>query len=688
MVSGEPARQPYLHDLVSCVRAPVLSLSGRDGQLRPGGVQGVFRADRRVLSRLLLEVNDEEPAALSGQSLGATGAAFTAVVAGVRSSRKDAAVLVERERALTSSGLVERVCLDSSAQGPVGLHVRLELGCDYAAMMAVKNGEGSTGLPAEPTAGGLRWSGGQGWTSVRCDPQPTRVDPGRERLHWDVHLEPGDRVELAVTVESGEAPGAAPAATFAAGTRCWRAPEITAADPRLARLVDQGLADLEGLLLADDPAGAESFAAAGSPWFLTMFGRDSLWAARMMLPLGTDLALGTLRALARRQGRVENLATEEQPGKILHEVRREVLATGGLVLPPLYYGSVDATPLWVSLLAEAWRWGADRREVAALLPTAERALGWMRDFGDARGTGFLEYVDHLGTGLGNQGWKDSGDAIQWRDGRLAQAPIALCEVQGYAYAAALDGAELLEAFGRPGAEGWRAWALALRTRFGERFWVEDAEGAYPAVALDADQRAVDSLTSNIGHLLGTGILDAAQAGLVAARLSEPDMDSGFGLRTLSAHSAGFAPLSYHGGSVWPHDTAIVVDGLAREGHDAPAAALASGLLAAAPAFDYRLPELYAGQQAAPGREPLPYPAACRPQAWAAAAPVMLLAATLGVRPHVPRGELVVRPLRPSPFGPLQVRGLRVAGGELDLSLSPDGELTVLRAPDGLHVVAR
>ncbi|GAA3154483.1 hypothetical protein [Nonomuraea salmonea] len=245
--------------------------------------------------------------------------------------------------------------------------------------------------------------------------------------------------------------------------------------------------------------------ARASPWFLTLFGRDSIWAARMLLPLGTDLAAGTLRVLARRQGTKLDPASGEAPGKIMHELRRHEFAlhANRLRLPAAYYGTIDATPLWITLLHDAWRWGLPDGEVAALLPAMEAALGWLADHGDADGDGFLEYIDTSGSGLANQGWKDSGDAVRCHDGSRAEPPIALVEVQGYAYEAAMAGAALLDAYGRPGAERWRDYAGRLAERFRAAFWVD---GGHPALALDRDKRPVDALTSNIGHLLGTGIL--------------------------------------------------------------------------------------------------------------------------------------------------------------------------------------
>jgi glycogen debranching enzyme len=371
--------------------------------------------------------------------------------------------------------------------------------------------------------------------------------------------------------------------------------------------------------------------------------------------------------LAAYQGVREVPETAEQPGKIMHELRPGTLSIPGedVILPPLYYGTVDATALWVCLLHDAWRWGMPAEEVEVLLPHLEAALAWMRDYGDSDGDGFLEYIDTTGHGLANQGWKDSGDSIQWRDGTLAVGPIALCEVQGYAYEAAIDGAELLEAFGRPGADDWRAWAAGLKERFAASFWIDDPAGAYPAVALDAAKRKVDTVTSNIGHLLGTGILDPEQSALVARRLVSPELASGYGLRTMSQDSAGYWPLSYHGGSVWAHDTAIVIGGLAREGFRDEAERLTEGLLAAAAGFGYRMPELHAGDSAGETSAPVPYPAACRPQAWSAAAAVAVLSARLGLQADAPAGRFAADP-DPS-AGAMRIQGLRFAGEARDVT---------------------
>ena len=364
--------------------------------------------------------------------------------------------------------------------------------------------------------GGLRWVSGDDSVAIAADPAPDAVDAGTGRLSWRLELGPGESATITLRAKAHLGRNA----VFAGATRVpWSRPTLACVDRRLPQAVHQGLDDLEGLLLEDAVEGPDErgdlFAAAGSPWFLTLFGRDSLWTARMLMPLGTDLAMSTLRVLARRQGTRHDPESEEQPGRILHEVRAEPLALEHFTLPPTYYGTADATQLFVTCCAEAWRWGADPDEVRELIPAVERALGWMEE---QAGDGFVRYVDSTGHGLSNQGWKDSVDSIQWADGSLAEPPIALSEVQAYAFQAAMLGADLLDGFDRPGGDRWRAWASSLAERFRERFWVEDADGRFPAVALDAQGAAVDSVASNMGHLLDTGLLDDEEAVAIAVGL--------------------------------------------------------------------------------------------------------------------------------------------------------------------------
>ncbi len=664
--------QPALFDLVSCVKAPSQVLSARDGQIDEGGVQGWLVADRRLLSRMHLTVDGGTPVGLSHEVRGAAGAMFRGIVPGLGAPTNDPTFFVERRRQVGHDSLLETFTFTSTARTSLTCELVVALATDLSSMAEVRVGSPRDAVLPEGHPDGLRWARGDDAVVVTADPPPYAVESGR--LSWTRELGPGE--SATVTVRATAHLGREPA--FGAATRApWSRPVLSCVDRRLPAVVHQGLDDLEGLLLEDAGEGPDDrgdlFAAAGSPWFLTLFGRDSLWTARMLLPLGADLAMSTLRALARRQGTRHDPESEEQPGRILHEVRAEPLALEHFTLPPTYYGTADATQLFVTCCAEAWRWGADPDQVRALLPAVERALGWI---GEQAGDGFVRYVDSSGHGLSNQGWKDSVDSIQWADGSLAEPPIALSEVQAYAFEAAVLGADLLDGFDRPGGDHWRAWASSLAERFRETFWVEDADGRFPAVALDAHGAPVDSVASNMGHLLGTGLLDPEEAALVAGRLGSPDLDSGFGLRTLTARSPAFSRLSYHGGTVWPHDTAVAVAGLARHGFAEPAGSLLSGLLRAAPCFDFRLPELYGGDSAEQAACPMPYPPACRPQAWAAAAPVAALVALLGLEVDVPRGRVAVRPMLPTDLVPLSVSGLRLGDHDLTVEVDRGGDVRV------------
>jgi glycogen debranching enzyme len=674
-------RQPLVHELVPTVSAPTSVLAGADGQIRASGVQGVFHADTRVLSAALLRLDGREPEALGHAPDGPGTTRFVAVARWLGDQQHDPTVRVERTRRVTAGGVDELIEIGSAASGPVSTTVTLGLAADLAPIETVRSGGAGEAVPAESTgAGVLTWSGdGIAVTVTGLDAE---ADPAGQ-LRWRVDLTPGERVTLGWGLRVDD-----PAAVMRGPVRPreWSRPAVHADDRRLDRLVDSSLDDLETLRLTEAAGPGDTFLGAGVPWYLTLFGRDSLWAARMLLPLGTELAAGTLRVLARRQGTRVDPLSGEAPGKIMHELRRHEFALPGegLRLPATYYGTVDATLLWVSLLHDAWRWGLRDSEVAALLPHAEAALGWLDEYADPDGDGFVEYLDTTGRGLANQGWKDSGDAVRYRDGRPAAPPIALVEVQGYAYRAAVDGAALLDAFGRPGAEKWRGYAAGLAENFRARFWVD---GGYPALALDRDKRPVDSLTSNIGHLLGTGLLRPDEQRAVADALATEAMSGGYGLRTMSAGDGGFSPLSYHCGSVWTHDTAIVAAGLARAGFDAAATTLIDGLLATAEAFDYRLPELHAGDARAALRRPMPYPAACRPQAWSAAASILLLQAALGVYPDVPGGRVELRPLAGAPLGAITARDLRIAGQPVDVQVDAAGTPSITGLPPGLTVSA-
>ncbi|WP_433220182.1 glycogen debranching N-terminal domain-containing protein [Dactylosporangium sp. CS-047395] len=639
-------RQPYLHEHVTCVAAPATWLSGPSGELA-ADPDGLYVEDRRALSRLAVTVAGHVPVPIGARRDGAAAAEFTAVIRELGDPGPDPTVTLTRRREAGPRGGTETLVLANASHVTLTVAVVVRAATDFARMGAVKDGR-TDALSTVELGGSVTSPDGM---TVVVDSAPAPDGPG---LRWDVTLPPRQRWTARLTFTRSDVDGAV-------GVDFRSALEVVADDRRLDALVRTGVEDLEALRRTDGP---DVYYTAGSPWYLTLFGRDSLWAARLALPMGTEVAAGTLRALARRQGERHDPDTDEEPGKILHEVRPP---DASYHLPPVYYGTVDATALWVSTLADAWRWGMPAAEVRELLPNVERALDWL-----AGHEGFIAYRAN-GKGLTNHGWKDSGDGVQHADGRIASGPLALSEVQAYAYRAALDGAALLDAFDRPGAAHWRAWAADLAERFRKAFW---CPGGYPAIALDGTGAQVDSVASNMGHLLGTGLLNPDESLLVAEHVAA--LASPFGVRTVSPGSAGYNILSYHLGSVWPHDTAIALLGLVRDGHRTVAAELVRALLAAGERFEFRLPELYGGDAVATA-----YPASCRPQAWSAAAGPALLVALLGLDADVPAGRITLRPLAPSPVGAYRVRGLRIGGTDLDVSVTADGVATVHSGPPGI-----
>ncbi|TWD84100.1 glycogen debranching enzyme [Kribbella amoyensis] len=666
---------PYLHDLVTAVAAPWVALSPRSGQLTSHGAEGVYARDRRVLATSRVTVDGREPLPVHVDEPTAWTTRHTAVIEGLGDAGHDPTVLLHRTRSVAGDGMTEQLTLVNNSHVTVDCTVTLALGTDLAGTAAVRS-EAAADLPAlEPAvvgATGLRWESAGTTVTALLEPAPLSLGEVPGEVSWQLSVPAGEETTVAVTV-SGDFP-ATEGFTIEPPAERITYGEVVAAseDARLQRWVRRSLDDVAGLQLAADGPAGDRYLGAGPPWYLTLFGRDSLISSGMLLPVDPGLAAGTLRALARRQGTKVDPDAAEQPGKIPHELRAEVADHGGgLVLPAVYYGTHDATQLWITTLHKAWRWGMPPTEVEELLPNLQNALAWIRDYADPDGDGFLEYIDESGHGLANQGWKDSSDSVQWPDGTLAKAPIALCEVQGYAYAAAVAGAELLTAFGLPGADEWTGWAAALKERFRATFWVD----GYPAIALDGEKRPVAGPASNMGHLLGTGLLDPQEEAVVAALLGEEQLDSGFGLRTLSSAMTAFNPLGYHTGSVWPHDTAMTVQGLYAAGQGTTATKYVRGLLDAAEGFEYRMPELYGGAGTAEESTPTPYPLSCRPQAWAAASAIAVVVAALGVEPHVPRGTLDLTPADPFPWQRLQLHGLKI--GERTVSVEyENGELTV------------
>ncbi|HEV3358159.1 MAG TPA: glycogen debranching N-terminal domain-containing protein [Pseudonocardiaceae bacterium] len=621
MTADTASRQPLLHDEFVTLLAPNQVWSDRDGRIGRHGVHGYWTGDQRVVSAISVDVvgSDVEPVATVPESASAT--VFTALLRGFDGPGADPDVRLDRRLTVGADGVAESVRITSRLAESRSVELVVRIRPDASGMDGVRGGAGAVATPFEVTDDGAGWYAGAVSVTLLAQGGVVERDGDEVVLRWKSLVGKGVSLEARWAVRFGAPDAVVVAARVPAR---WTVP-AEVGDDRLRRWIGRAMADLDALRVRR-PGTDDEFLAAGAPWFFTLFGRDSLWAARFLLPVDTSIAASTLRVLAALQGTRVDPDSAEQPGKIMHELRQATLPVDNkrITLPPLYYGTIDATPLWICLLHDAWRAGLPEDEVRALLPALERALAWMRDYGDADGDGLLEYIDESGHGLANQGWKDSHDSIQWRDGSLAEGPIALCECQAYAHEAAMHGADLLDAFGLAGGAQWRAWAGRLAERFRETFWIADERGTFPAIALDARKRPVDTVTSNIGHLIGTGLLNAEEERLVADRLVAPDLAGGYGLRTLSTTAGGYWPLSYHGGSVWPHDTAIAIDGLRRAGFGKEAGQLAEQLIAAAVAFDYRMPELYSGD--ADRARPTPYPAACRPQAWSAAAAVSVWAA--------------------------------------------------------------
>ena len=687
--SGEPAGVGAGCDTVTLVEGATFCLSDRHGDMVAGGWHGLFFRDARVLSRWELRVDGQVAESLSVESSEAFAAQFI-LRRMPRAGLADSTLLVVRER-LVADGLREIISLHNLGREPTVVSLELHADADFADLFSVKQGGAPLGgaqmtvldgelMLAESTErvhglsvtasgdpsvlpGSLRWrvvvAPGQCW-QTEVVAQPTLAD---QKIR--TRLRRGEQVAASAPVRKIEV---------------WRdtATTVETGHQVLGAVLRQTEGDLGALLIHDDTGRGHSFVAAGAPWFMTLFGRDGLLTAWMALPLDVGLSIGTLQRLAAVQGRRVDLITEEEPGRIMHEIRRGP-ASADVLGGAIYYGSVDATPLFVMLLAESWRWGADETVVRSLLPAADAALAWAENYGDRDGDGFIEYRRGTDRGLINQGWKDSSDGVNDAAGRTAEPPIALCEVQGYHYAALRARAELAEAFGDAAtAAGLRDRADSLRGRFLDAFWLPE-KGWY-AIALDSSKRQVNALTSNVGHCLWTGIAIDEHAAVLVERLSGAEMNSGFGLRTLAATMGAYNPMSYHNGSVWPHDTAIAVAGLLRYRHVPGAVALAqrlaTGLLDAAAAFGGRLPELYCGFPRSQFRSPVPYPTSCSPQAWASAAPLLLVRSFLGLDPHVPARRLAVAPHLPEAWGRIALTDLRL--GSVTAYLEVEGQTVKTR----------
>jgi len=657
---------------------------------------GLYYKDTRFLSDYLLTVNDHPPLLLStsadrayashvdlaNQDLVTVDGAIQAI---------QGTVNIRRTRVIKGR-LYERIRVKNYNANAVELTVGLRFGSDFADIFEVRglkrSQRGKFTLPkADKDGAALAYAGQDGVfreTRIGFGLPATSVEIHDYQVVavWQLHLAPNETLVIPLTVEArvgGEQPARQ---SFDEAvhdlrrsyeewerscTRIWTDNQL------YNSVLTRAMRDLRALRT---PTPYGDIVAAGIPWFVAPFGRDALLTCHQTLMLNPDLTRATLEVLAGFQASEVDKFRDAEPGKILHELRQGELAGAGVIPHSPYYGSIDSTSLWLLLLGTYYRWTDDLSFCRQMLPHVERALDWVDTYGDLDGDGFLEYQTHSPRGLTNQGWKDSHDSVVHLDGKLAQGPIALAEVQAYTYLAKLRIADVYEALGRSDqAVVLRDQAGTLRARFNERFWVEDEQ--FYAEALDGEKRPVASITSNPAHGLYCGIVDADRAALMARRLLAPDMFSGWGIRTMSKGSVAYNPMSYHNGSVWPHDNAFIGAGLKRYGHLKATNRLATAVFdMAVTVDDMRLPELFCGFTRRSPNRPVAYPVACSPQAWASGTPFLLLQSMLGISARAPENTLTInQPLLPPWLNTVELHNLRVGRSMISIVFRREGEIT-------------
>jgi glycogen debranching enzyme len=736
--AGPITRLDSSSGVVTLVDESTFAISGSAGDIIPGAAQGLFVRDTRLLSRFEVLVNGamtEPLTAVTGNPFSATFVSRCLPAAG----RADSTLMVFRSRHV-GQGMREDLVIRNFADEPAMCTVEVFVGSDFADLFAVKEGrvtsdagggelsttvahgasddsDSANGASADPgSAAGASAAPGADQVSGRPAIVTSLYRRGTVTRGVEIRFNDPDRLssdlacfevivpardEWSTCIEVSpmfDGTGVDPryrcgqpidSATPTERLATWRrqVPQVETSHPGLKEVIERSAEDLGALRIFDPDYPERVVVAAGAPWFMTVFGRDSLLTAWMALLVDPDLARGVLQTLARFQGKEVDPRHDEEPGRILHEMRFGDAASLSLGGGSIYYGTADATPLFVMLLGEMRRWGVARELVDELLPNAARAIDWIEQFGDADGDGYVEYHRATDRGLANQGWKDSWDGIRYGDGRVAEAPIALCEVQAYTYGAYLASAHFAFEVGDTATyDRFRAKATQLKAAFNRDFWLEDR--GWFAVGLDGETHPLDSLTSNIGHCLWTGIVDEDKARRVAEALVSPEMFSGWGVRTLAGNSGGYNPISYHCGSVWPHDTAIVAAGLARYGYDGAAQKLIFGLLDAAQTQGGRLPELFSGLDRGELTVPVGYPTSCSPQAWAAASPLLCLRTLLRLDPWIPYGKTWLSPNLPEEISYLKVEGIPLAGSRVTIEVGSEvsGGVAVSGLPPEIELI--
>ncbi|HEX9891355.1 MAG TPA: amylo-alpha-1,6-glucosidase [Actinomycetota bacterium] len=671
--------------------------SDTEGNLddRPGFGLGLYSKDTRFLSHYRMRISGRDPILLSSSAERAYLCYVDVTNPDLYEDQELAVpqqtLNIRRMRAVHDR-VYERIRMKNYNAFPVAFDVELEMGADFADLFEVRGlTRSSRGHHDPPTAedrtATFSYFGQDDvrrTTRVAFGQDPASLEVRGDLVHvsFRVELGPHETRVLALTVEPVVGDDEPPEKEFDAAVHELRrsyedwereCTQIRTDNELFDQLLTQGLRDLRALYTKMDGGGV---IAAGIPWFVAPFGRDTLIASHQLLMVNPRPARESLQVLASLQGTKMDDWRDEEPGKILHEIRKGELAGSGYLPHTPYFGSVDSTPWFLILLAQYFRWTGDVAFVRELLPNAEAALRWIDEYGDQDGDGLVEYKTRSSRGLRNHGWKDAWDAVVHADGTLAEPPIALVEVQAYVYMAKMRMADVYTALGEPEtAVRLRDEAAALRKRINEAFWMED-EG-YFCEALDGDKNQVRSVVSNPGHALYCDALEPDKAEAVAKRLFQPDMFSGWGIRTMSKSAAAYNPMSYHNGSVWPHDNALIAAGLKRYGFVTPTNRVATAMFDAAVHSDYlRLPELFCGFTRRTPSRPVQYPVACSPQAWASGTPFLLLQAMLGVSALAHENLLTVnKPHLPRWLNEVEIRNLRVGDSALTLVFRREGETT-------------
>jgi glycogen debranching enzyme len=696
--AGESPSLGHAGGTVVLVQGSAFCISGRSGDILPGSPQGLFFRDTRLLSQFEMRVNGHQCEPLAASTPDPFSAIFVCRTR-PRPGHADSTLLVARHRYI-GRGMREDLTVRNYGEEAAYCALELRLGVDFADLFDVKEGRATVeGEHAfEPVGDHLvfRFRRGVVRRGVRIT-FSQKAQLAATVATFEVIVPPKGQwstcMQVTAIIEDDEIEPRytcgqpVERATPMERLVKWRrqAPILDTDHDELRHAVARSVDDLGALRIFDPDYPERTVVAAGAPWFMTLFGRDSLITSWMALLVDPDLALGVLQTLARFQGSTVDPRNEEEPGRILHEMRFGEAASLSLGGGKVYYGTADATPLFVMLLGELRRWGLANEVVDQLLPHADRAIEWIERFGDADGDGYVEYQRATDRGLLNQGWKDSWDGIRFASGELPRSPIALCEVQGYVYGAYLARAYFAEEHGDDAtAARLRAKAAELKQAFNRDFWLEDR--GWFAVALDRDHRPVDSLASNMGHCLWTGIVDQEKAPLVARHLMSPAMFSGWGVRTLATSMGGYNPISYHCGSVWPHDNAIVAAGLMRYGFVEEAQRLMMAMTEAAATQDGRLPELFSGLDRSEFPTVVGYPTSCSPQAWAAASPLLFLRTLLRFDPWVPHGKLWLAPAVPEQVERLRVDNIPLAGARMSVEVVK-GDVEVEGLPRDLELIS-